>query len=308
MGICRGLMCQSGEMTGTSITPDFDVVVVGSANLDLVASLEHLPKPGETLLATGYAEHAGGKGLNQAVACARMGARTAFVGCVGNDDAGKMLRGVLEQEGIDTGCLLTVSAPTGRAFINVDQHGENAIVVIAGANAFVGSQSQLQLPTSRVVLAQLEIPLETVFSVFETAHRKGSVTVLNPAPASRLQSGILALTNIIVPNETESEVLGGTSVLLGQGVTTVVTTLGARGATVETPSSTHHVAPFAVTPVDTVGAGDAFIGALCAEIARGKTVLDAAKVAAVSGALATTVHGAVPSLPTLKQAQQAMGR
>ena len=308
MGVRFGSMCQSREVTGASNTPDFDVVVVGSANLDLVASLESLPKPGETLIAIGYAEHAGGKGLNQAVACARMGARTAFVGCVGNDDAGVMLRAILEKEGIDTSHLLSVSAPTGRAFINVDKHGENAIVVIAGANAFVGSQSQLQLPTSRVVLAQLEIPLETVLSVFETARKNGSVTVLNPAPASRLQPEILALTDIIVPNETESEVLGGTSVLFGQGVATVVTTQGAHGATVETPSSTNHVEPFVVTPVDTVGAGDAFIGALCSEIARGRAVLDAAKVAAVGGALATTVHGAVPSLPTLKQVQQAMSK
>ena len=300
-------MCQSGEVTGTTDAPDFDVVVVGSANLDLVASLERLPKPGETLLAHEYAEHAGGKGLNQAVACARMGARTAFVGCVGNDDAGLMLRGVLEREGIDTSHLQTVSAPAGRAFINVDSKGENAIVVVSGANALVGSSSQLQLPTSRVVLAQLEIPLETVLSVFETARKNGSVTVLNPAPSSRMHSSILSLTDIIVPNETESAVLGGTSVLFGEGVATVVTTLGAQGATVETPSSTHHVDPYVVTPVDTVGAGDAFIGAMCAEIARGRAVLDAAKVAAVGGALATTVHGAVPSLPTLLQVQQAMG-
>ena len=112
----------------------FDVVVVGSANLDLVATLDHLPKPGETIVARDYAEHAGGKGVNQAVACARMGARTAFVGCVGNDDAGAFLRGVLENEGIDTTMLRVVDMPTGRAFINVDSRGENEIVVVSGAN------------------------------------------------------------------------------------------------------------------------------------------------------------------------------
>jgi ribokinase len=299
-------MCHSGEVN-SSLQRDFDVVVVGSANLDLVASLEHLPKPGETLIALAYAEHAGGKGLNQAVACARMGARTAFIGCVGNDDAGAMLRDILEREGIDTSGLLSVDAPTGRAFINVDANGENAIVVVSGANAEVGADHAIVLPTSHVVLAQLEIPLAAVAAIFEAAHKHGATTVLNPAPAARLHENILTLTDIIVPNETESDALGGTSVMFGAGVHTVVTTRGADGATVETPSSTHHVAPFTVNPIDTVGAGDAFIGAMCAEIARGVSVLDAAKVGVVGGALATSVRGAVPSLPTNEQVRKAMG-
>lgn len=276
----------------------FDVVVVGSANLDLVANLEHLPLPGQTLIASGYAEYPGGKGVNQAVACARMGAKTSFVGCVGGDDAGVLLRSVLEQEGIDTSHLRTVGVPTGRAFINVDSHGENAIVVVAGANAEVGIEDNFFIPNSRVVLAQLEVPLETIAMAFSQARNSGAVTVLNPAPARVIPQSLLQLVDIVVPNETESGELGGTKALFDLGVNTVVTTLGADGASIETTSSTTHIDPHKVTPVDTVGAGDAFIGATCAELSRGASIEDAARMGAVAGALATTVKGAVPSLPT----------
>ena len=282
----------------TSPVEQFDVVVVGSANLDLVASVDELPRPGQTLIATGYAEHAGGKGLNQAVACARMGAKTAFVGCVGNDDAGAGLRAVLEREGIDTSGLLAVDVPTGRAFINVDAHGENSIVVVSGANAHVGVAARVELPACRVVLAQLEVPLETVEAVFAHARRNGVTTVLNPAPARRLPASLLAECDVVSPNETESVALGGTQVLLAAGVATVVTTLGADGAKIETTGSSVSIAPFPVTPIDTVGAGDAFIGAMCAEVARGASIEEACKIGAIAGALATTVRGAVPSLPT----------
>jgi ribokinase len=287
----------------------FDVVVVGSANLDLVATLDHLPKPGETIVALGYAEHAGGKGVNQAVACARMGARTAFVGCVGNDDAGVFLRGVLENEGIDTTMLRVVDMPTGRAFINVDGRGENVIVVVSGANTQVGvAQKPLVLPASHVLLMQLEIPLETVAAALNAARKNGSVTVLNPAPYKSLTGEILSLVDVIVPNETESAACGGTKVLLDSGVKAVVTTLGEKGAQIATGSTSSDVAPYKVVAIDTVGAGDAFIGALSAELARGLTITDAAAVGAVAGALATTVHGAVPSLPTRDAVRKAMGK
>ena len=284
-------------MNGVS-TPQFDVVVVGSANVDLVASVRELPRPGQTLIATGYAEHAGGKGLNQAVACARMGAKTAFIGCIGNDDAGVGLRSILEREGIDTSRLVQVDAPTGRAFINVDSHGENAIVVVSGANAQVGVATKIDLPTCRVVLAQLEVPLATVETVFASARRAGAITVLNPAPSQSLPSGLLEECDVIAPNETESAAIGGTKTLLDSGVETVVTTLGADGARIETATLTTPIAPFPVTPIDTVGAGDAFIGAMCAELARGSSIEEACRLGAVAGALATTVRGAVPSLPT----------
>jgi len=302
-------MCHSREVNTTGKEVAFDVVVVGSANLDLVATLDHLPKPGETIVALDYAEHAGGKGVNQAVACARMGARTAFVGCVGNDDAGIFLRGVLENEGIDTTMLRVVDMPTGRAFINVDSRGENEIVVVSGANTQVGvAQNPLVLPTSRVLLMQLEIPLATVSAALTLARRSGTLTVLNPAPYKSLTEDVLSLVDVIVPNETESAACGGTNALLKAGVATVVTTLGEKGAVINTASSETRIAPHKVVAVDTVGAGDAFIGALSAELARGATISDAASVGAVAGALATTVHGAVPSLPKQDVVRKAMGK
>lgn len=289
-------------MSGTDAP--FDVLVVGSANLDLVAHLDHLPVPGETQLAIGYEEHPGGKGLNQAVACARMGARTAFAGCVGDDGAGEMLRGVLEREGIDTSLLLTVDAPTGRAFINVDRNGENEIVVVSGANARV---TVPELPRAAVVLLQLEIPLAVVEGVLRSAKAMGATTVLNPAPAAELSPAILANVDVLLPNETESAALGGTRALLGRGVRTIVTTLGEKGAAIETAEGRIDIAPHRVTPVDTVGAGDAFTGALCSQLAMGRTLEEAARVGAVAGALATTVAGAVPSLPTRDAVTTAMG-
>ena len=302
-------MCHSREVSTAPKEFAFDVVVVGSANLDLVATLDHLPKPGETIVALGYAEHAGGKGVNQAVACARMGARTAFVGCVGNDDAGVFLRGVLENEGIDTTMLRVVDMPTGRAFINVDSRGENEIVVVSGANTQVGiAHDSLVLPMARVVLMQLEIPLTTVRNALQLARRNGALTVLNPAPFKALDAGVLSLVDVIVPNETESAACGGTQVLLDAGVKTVLTTLGERGAVINTHTSATSIAPHKVVAVDTVGAGDAFIGALSAELARGATISDAAGVGAVAGALATTVRGAVPSLPTQSSVRSAMNK
>jgi len=297
MGASVVAVCQSGAVSNAASVP-VDVVVVGSANLDLVAQVAELPRPGQTLIATGYGEHAGGKGLNQAVACARMGATTAFVGCIGRDDAGAGLRAVLEGEGIDTTRLTAVDCPTGRAFINVDSHGENAIVVVSGANGVVGVDSPINLPPCRVVLAQLEVPLATVETVFVAAKRAGATTVLNPAPARALPASLLAVCDYVVPNETESAALGGTPALLAAGVATIVTTLGAQGAVIETATSSSPIAPFPVTPIDTVGAGDAFIGAMCAELARGSSVEEACSMGAVAGALATTVRGAVPSLPT----------
>lgn len=276
----------------------FDVVVVGSANLDLVAQLDHLPSPGETLRATSYAEYAGGKGLNQAVACARMGAHTAFVGCLGSDDAGAFLRTVLESEGIDTTHVKTVDAPTGRAFINVDARGENTIIVISGANAMVGIEgSSFKIPSGKVVLAQLEVPQAVIVTAFADARLNGSQTVLNPAPAAKLSAELLRSIDLIVPNEIEVLAIGGIDALLSAGVTTVVITQGEHGADIVTASGTQHVTAFHVKPIDTVGAGDAFIGAMCAELANGSSLLDACQSAAVAGALATTVRGAVPSLP-----------
>jgi ribokinase len=279
--------------------PAFDVCVVGSANIDLVVHVARHPAPGETLLGDGYAEHAGGKGLNQAVAAARAGARTAMVGAVGNDAAGDLLEHVLIDNGINRDCVQRVDAPTGRALITVSGRGENSIVVVPGANTLV---SAAVIPTAAVVLAQLEVPLREVIAAMRTARANGACTVLNPAPATSLPDDLLELVDIVVPNAHEVQLLGGAAALLHRGVGTVITTLGARGASIVDSDGMRHVEAYLVTPIDTTGAGDAFCGMLASRLARGETVDEAVRLAAAAGALATTVAGAVPSIPTYDQA------
>jgi ribokinase len=272
-----------------------DVCIVGSANLDLVAGAQRIPAPGETVLGTSYAEHPGGKGLNQAVAASRSGARVAFVGAVGGDAAGERLRSVLVDDGIDATGVRTVEAPTGRALIVVDGHAENSIVVVPGANALV--LPPLDLPPSAVVLCQLEVPIESVGAAFEAGRAGGARTILNPAPATGLPAELLSACDVIVPNEHEVELLGGVDTLLGAGCGAVVVTRGGAGVDVHVGSTVFHVPPFAVSPVDTTGAGDAFCGSLAARLAMGAPLADAVRWAAAAGALATTVHGAVPAQP-----------
>lgn len=273
----------------------FDVCVVGSANLDLVVTTARLPGPGETVSGTTYAEHAGGKGLNQAVAAARAGARCAFVGALGDDEAGDRLAGILSTDGIDTSLVQRVSdTPTGRALITVDDRAENSIVVVAGANGAIAAAAP---PLARVVISQLEIPVPIVLAAFTAAAANGAVTVLNPAPAHDVPDELLRHTRIVIPNQHERGQLGGIERLFALGVEVVITTMGGEGVEVATPDGITHVPPFPVTPVDTTGAGDAFCGAFTASIATGASTTTAVRFGAAAGALATTTRGAVPSLP-----------
>jgi len=279
----------------------FDVCVVGSANLDLVASTERLPGPGETVMGQDYAEHPGGKGLNQAVGAARSGARTAFVGAVGDDDAGRRLLGVMAADGIDAAHVaVRAGTPTGRALIGVSSRGENSIIVVPGANANVAVDA---LPQAAVVLAQLEVPLDAVRSALQLAREAGATTVLNPAPAAPLPADVLGLCDVVVPNEHEVELLGGVDALLGLGARAVVVTLGSRGAELHTAQGTVAVAPFTVDTVDTTAAGDTFCGALCARLAGGDALPDALRFASAAAALSTTRPGAVPSVPRAEETQ-----
>lgn len=283
-------------MSGSDVDPAFDVLVLGSANLDVVVRAERHPSPGETLLGHGLAEHPGGKGLNQAVAAARSGARTAFVGALGDDAAGGLLRDVLQSEGIDATNVASVAEPTGRALIVVADDGENTIVVAPGANATVSCPTPL--PPARIVLAQLELPVATVLEAFRAARADGRTTVLNPAPAAELPRELLELADVVVPNQHEAELLGGPEALLAGGSRAVVVTRGGAGVEVYTADGREQFPPFPVEPVDTTGAGDAFCGGLCARLAAGDDLATAVRWASVAGALATTGHGAVPAQPT----------
>ena len=285
-------------------TPNaFDVVVVGSANLDLVALAKRLPHPGETVSAHGYFEACGGKGANQAIAAARAGARTAFVGAVGSDSAGDTLRSSFVGDQVDVTHLATVSEPTGRALIGVSDDAENLIIVVPGANyALSIDHVNAALPiiaNAKVLLLQLEIRLDVVQRAVELAGEH-TIVVLNPAPAVALPDAVLRHVDVITPNEHEVEILGGAASLLSRGVDHVVVTEGARGARLVNTLGETRIAPYPVTPVDTTGAGDAFCGALSARLAcdGGLANLSTAlRAGAVAGALSTQVNGAVPSLP-----------
>ena len=278
-----------------------DVVVVGSANLDVVATTARLPRPGETVTADGYFEACGGKGANQVIAAARAGARAAFVGAVGDDDAARQLRAAFVADGVDVSHLVTVDAPTGRALIGVSHDGENLIMVVPGANhvlsvADVDAAADI-IAGARVLLMQCEVPLDVIERAVARAG-DDTIVVLNPAPARDLPGRLLTELDVIVPNEHEVTLLGGTAALLDAGVGAVVVTEGARGARLVTREGEKRIAPHTVTPVDTTGAGDAFCGALAARLAAGDTLPVALRAAVVGGALSTLTRGAVPSLPT----------
>lgn len=278
----------------------YEVVVLGSSNLDLVANVDRLPSPGETVLGNDYAEHAGGKGLNQAVACRRAGADTAFITCLGHDSAGESLHRLMTAEGI-AAYITDHHGPTGRALIAVDQHGENSIVVVPGANAelsiSVVDAHRDVISRCGVLLCQLEVPLDAVEAALAIAKVGGAATILNPAPASKLARSVLQLCDVIMPNQHEVALLGGATALLDAGVSTVVITLGARGIKVVTRDGELQIPPFAVRAVDTTGAGDAACGAFATALAQGADVTTAARRASAAGALAATKKGAVPSLP-----------
>ena len=283
----------------------FDVCVVGSANLDLVVTTARLPGPGETVGGTSYAEHAGGKGLNQAVAAARAGASCAFCAALGDDGAGDRLTGVLAADGIDDALVQRISnTPTGRALITVDDDAENTIVVVPGANGAIATAPP---PPARVVIAQLEIPVGIVLDSFVHARRAGAITILNPAPAFDVPDELLRNTRIVVPNQHERAQLGGTDRLFSLGVELVITTMGGDGVEIVTPGSRTTVPPFAVEPVDTTGAGDAFCGAFAAALAAGASTDEAVRFGAAAGALATTRAGAVPSLPRRAEIEWLLG-
>ena len=281
-------------------TPSFDVVVVGSANLDLVARTTRLPKPGETVTGSHFFEACGGKGVNQAIAAARAGAKTAFIGALGNDHAGEILLTALKNDQVDISAVRRVSAPTGRALIGVGDDGENLIIVIPGANHAITvddlEKNLALISQAKVLLCQLEVKLDVVQRAFEIAG-SSTVRILNPAPAQTLSNSLLGVIDIVTPNEHEVELLGGVSKLQSLGVKTVIVTQGEKGAMVVDETGARQVDPFKVTPVDTTGAGDAFCGMLAARLATGESMSVALRAAVIAGALATQTEGAVPSLP-----------
>jgi ribokinase len=268
------------------------ITVVGSVNLDFVATAQTLPAPGETVTGATLARHPGGKGANQALSAARLGAQVSLIACVGSDPLADEALALLNAEGVNlSSCLIDAEAPTGVALIAVDAKGENQIVVAPGANAaFVAEM--LASPIEGALICQLEIPVETVARA--VALTAGFVC-LNLAPAGDIPAGLLARADLIVVNETEAAFYGQR---LHDGGGLVAITLGARGATLFKAGEQIAVAiPPKVTAIDATGAGDSFVGALVVALIEGQDTHDALTFACAAGASTATRAGAQPSLP-----------
>jgi ribokinase len=287
------------------------ITVLGSYNTDLVTFTPRIPRPGETILGSGFKTGPGGKGSNQAVAAARAGALVSFIARIGTDMFGEMALAVWREAGIDTANVIqTGEYPTGVASIIVDDHGENIIVVASGANwqltAADVEAADAAIAASRVFLAQLETPLVSVRRGLEIARRHGVTTILNPAPGQPLPADLLA--DIITPNQTEAEIITGVSsanpesacaALRAYGANTIVMTLGGDGALLFDAQGPQRVPAFQVdNVVDTTGAGDAFNGALAVALAEGRPLPGAIRFASATGAISVTRPGATESMPT----------
>ena len=280
------------------------VLVAGSANLDFVVRASHVPAPGETVLGRDFATFPGGKGANQAVACARAGgAATRFVAAFGDDDAARPLLASLHEAGVDLVDVRIADVPTGTAFICVSDSAENAITVAPGANGCLAPGHLPSLAGTSHLLMQLETPMATIQAFAESARRAGVIVVLNAAPAQALSGALLSVVDVLVVNEGELDTIAGRDGTIAErigrvSVPTVVTTLGARGACARTADGWLVQPAWPVDAVDTTAAGDTFCGVLVAALARGSSIADALREATAAAALACTKPGAQASVPT----------
>jgi len=296
------------------------VVVIGSLNMDLVTRAPRLPRGGETLIGHSFSTVSGGKGANQAVAAARLGAQVSMVGCVGSDAYGAELRDALLAEQIDCQAVSTVAGSTGVALIVVDDNSQNAIVIVAGANgeltpALIGCFDSV-LQAADVIICQLEVPDATVGHALKRGRELGKIVILNPAPASGpLPAAWYANIDYLIPNESEATALSGFPVdsretaqaaatrLIEMGAGKVIITLGAQGVLFADGQGFEHSAAPTVKAVDTTAAGDTFVGGFAAALASGKSEADAIRFGQIAAALSVTRAGAQPSIPTLSDVQ-----
>ncbi|MEW6179857.1 MAG: ribokinase [Chloroflexota bacterium] len=293
------------------------IVVVGSLNMDLVVRAPRHPQPGETLIGGNFQTFPGGKGANQAVAAARLGAQVRMIGRVGQDAFGEALLQTVRQDGVDTTFIhRDEQAATGVALITLDAAGQNTIVVAPGANMRVTPQdieeAEAAFAGADLLLMQLECPLEAVQAAARMAHRHGLQVVLNPAPARPLPEALLAQSDYLLPNqpelrlltEGEDDVTRAAMQLMAKGVRNLVVTLGEEGALLVTPEVQEKLPAFPVRVVDTVAAGDAFAAAFCVALAEGKPLREAVLWGNAAGAIAVTRPGAQPSMPTRQELTQ----
>ena len=296
-----------------------DIVVIGSLNMDLSIRVPRIPLPGETISGENLVTSAGGKGANQAAACANLGSQVTMIGAVGQDDFGRRMKEGLRKVGINVSFIQeNPGVPSGTAMIMVDAAGENVIVLSAGANSYVviDRNTEELIRNAKILLLQLEIPTDVVFQAIEIANDAGVPVLLNPAPAIALPNEIYSRIDYLIPNEIEASILSGVEVkdiasaekaagiLLDRGVKTVIITLGANGAFLASGNNRHAIPAMKINPVDTTGAGDAFIGGFAAAIVEGKPLEEALHYATAAGALAATKAGAQSSLPSRQELEQ----
>jgi len=306
-----------------------DILVIGSLNADLVVRAPHFPQPGETISGEDLQVIPGGKGANQAVAAARLGASVAMLGRVGQDNFGDFLLDNLKSNKVDSQLVQRDAASTGTAIIVVDSNGQNSIVLSSGANGKVSSADvhRASFPAGGLLLLQLEIPTPTVLSAAQRAKQNNMRVVLNPAPAKEIPAELISLADFLIPNESELGLLTGLPVtdissaekaakrLLERGAQNVIVTMGGKGALVVSGTQVTHVDTYKVNVVDTTAAGDAFIGGFAAQLLESDSLLSnvqeqalvlqkAVRYGCACGALATTKFGAQPSLPTKEEVEK----
>lgn len=300
------------------------VIVVGSINMDIVAFVDRHPKVGETIFGNSVKYFPGGKGSNQAVASQRLGCETYMVGQVGNDGFGEQMLNYQAKEGIDiTGVSKLDGHPTGTAFITVAESSDNSIIVISGANNEWDDSFIEDLPISKedILLAQFEVPNKVIQDAFCKAKAVGATTILNPAPVRSCSQDILLNTDILVVNEIELEALANDVVdsnndesifvcaekLTKTGCGAVVVTLGEKGVRIFADSQRKRINARAVTPTDTTGAGDCFIGGLAAGLIKGYDIYKASKFGNIAASISVTQEGAASSIPTLAEVNEIFG-
>jgi ribokinase len=294
-----------------------DIVVVGSNMMDMITKIPRLPKMGETLAGSAFSMGFGGKGANQAVMAARLGAKVAMVCKVGKDSFGPMVRGNFIEKGITTRIFEDETLPSGVAPITVDDEGRNLVIIVPGANntlsaAEVEEAADLIL-SAKILICQLEVPNKAILQAFEIAKAGGLRILLNPAPAREVPARMIEMADVVVPNETEAELLTGLTVkgmrgaadaarrLQEMGARNVIVTLGEEGALLWDGTTEHHFKPPMVNAVDTTGSGDAFIGSLAYALVKGEDMPAAIRFANVAAALSVTKIGTQISFPTMEE-------
>lgn len=292
-----------------------NIVVVGSSNVDMIAKVKHLPKPGETVGQAIFSQAFGGKGANQAVAARRAGGEVSFITCLGSDVLGQNMLQALTAEGINTNhAFIDQKNPTGTALILVDEQGENSIAVAPGANSSLTpsliDEARFVISGADFILLQMEVPLETVTYVIEFAASLGKKVLLNPAPAYKLDEKIFKYLHILVMNETEAEIMTGIKVstkeeamlaadeVLRRGTEIAIITMGEQGAYYATRREKKWIEAYQVQAVDTTAAGDVFCGTLATALHKNYRLPEALKFACAAAALSVTKMGAQPSAPT----------